>query len=72
MAALGRRQPLVGGGEAGCLEEPTRECIEPMRVEVHRAMREASSTRLLEMLSDRFGAFEAIANSSIKLSLLSG
>ena len=24
------------------------------------------STRLLEMLSDRFGAFEAIANSSIK------
>jgi hypothetical protein len=24
-------------------------------------------TRLLEMLSDRFGAFEAIANSSIKL-----
>jgi hypothetical protein len=27
----------------------------------------ASPTRLLEMLSDRFGAFEAIANSSIKL-----
>jgi hypothetical protein len=26
-----------------------------------------SPTRLLEMLSDRFGAFEAIANSSIKL-----
>ncbi len=29
--------------------------------------RGASPTRLLEMLSDRFGAFEAIANSSIKL-----
>jgi hypothetical protein len=28
---------------------------------------EASPTRLLEMLSDRFGAFEAITNSSIKL-----
>ena len=27
----------------------------------------ASPTRLLEMLSDRFGAFEAIATSSIKL-----
>ena len=27
----------------------------------------ASPTRVLEMLSDRFGAFEAIANSSIKL-----
>ena len=27
----------------------------------------ASPMRLLEMLSDRFGAFEAIANSSIKL-----
>jgi hypothetical protein len=26
-----------------------------------------SPARLLEMLSDRFGAFEAIANSSIKL-----
>jgi hypothetical protein len=26
-----------------------------------------SPTRLLEMLADRFGAFEAIANSSIKL-----
>ena len=26
-----------------------------------------SPTRLLEMLSDRFGAFEAIANSSIQL-----
>jgi hypothetical protein len=26
-----------------------------------------SPRRLLEMLSDRFGAFEAIANSSIKL-----
>jgi hypothetical protein len=30
----------------------------------------ASPTRLLEMLSDRFGAFEAIANSSIKLARL--
>ena len=29
--------------------------------------RQASPTRLLEMLSDRFGAFEAIASSSIKL-----
>ncbi len=27
----------------------------------------ALPARLLEMLSDRFGAFEAIANSSIKL-----
>lgn len=26
-----------------------------------------SPTRLLEMLSDRFGAFEAVANSTIKL-----
>lgn len=30
-------------------------------------MEGASPARLLEMLSDRFGAFEAIANSSIKL-----
>jgi hypothetical protein len=29
--------------------------------------RQASPTRLLEMLSDRFGAFEAIASSSITL-----
>ena len=29
--------------------------------------RGASRTRLLEMLPDRFGAFEAVANSSIKL-----
>lgn len=29
-----------------------------------------SPTRQLEMLSDRFGAFEAIANSSIKLARL--
>ena len=28
---------------------------------------QASPTRLLEMLTDRFGAFEAIANSTIKL-----
>lgn len=28
----------------------------------------ASPARLLEMLSDRFGALEAVANSSIKLS----
>jgi hypothetical protein len=28
---------------------------------------QASPTRLLEMLADRFGAFEAIANSSIAL-----
>jgi hypothetical protein len=30
-------------------------------------VRQASPTRLLEMLTDRFGAFEAIANSTIKL-----
>jgi hypothetical protein len=30
-------------------------------------MEGASPTRLLEMLSDRFGAFEAIAYSTIKL-----
>jgi hypothetical protein len=29
--------------------------------------RKPSPTRLLEMLSDRFGAFEAVASSSIKL-----
>lgn len=29
--------------------------------------RQASPTRLLEMLTDRFAAFEAIANSTIKL-----
>jgi hypothetical protein len=35
-----------------------------------KAMRDtnASSARLLEMLSDRFGALEAVAYSSIKLS----
>jgi hypothetical protein len=37
-----------------------------MRVTSARG-RQASPTRLLEMLSDRFGAFEAIASSSIKL-----
>jgi hypothetical protein len=39
----------------GCLSE------EPMRES------NASPARLLEMLSDRFGAFEAIAYSTIKL-----
>lgn len=31
---------------------------------------QASPTRLLEMLADRFGAFEALASSSIKLARL--
>jgi hypothetical protein len=31
---------------------------------------QASPTRLLEMLADRFGAYEAIANSSIRLARL--
>ncbi|HEU4884513.1 MAG TPA: hypothetical protein VFT45_19820 [Longimicrobium sp.] len=31
---------------------------------------QASPTRLLEMLADRFGAFEAIASSSIRLARL--
>ncbi len=37
-----------------------------MRVTSARGQ-QASPTRLLEMLADRFGAFEVIANSSIKL-----
>ncbi len=34
---------------------------------INDSSQQPSPTRLLEMLSDRFGAFEAIANSSIKL-----
>lgn len=34
---------------------------------ITRVEQRASPTRLLEMLSDRFGAFEAIAYSTIKL-----
>jgi hypothetical protein len=37
---------------------------------VRGCVQKPSPTRLLEMLSDRFGAFEAIAISSIKLAAL--
>jgi hypothetical protein len=51
--------PIRGGDR-----QEERYCQERVMMGIQQG---ASPTRLLEMLSDRFGAFEAIASSSIKL-----